>query len=84
MSDTDRDEIINFLKAIRALIAWLGGGALVAVCGLIFIIVSDHFNQTELQKDVDWMMPKVQSLWHRSGLDSKQDATKSDLVLTKK
>ncbi len=65
MSTEERDEILGYLKAVLSLLKWFGGGSFLALCALIALNISDHFDQAHIKKDVEWMRPKVERLWYR-------------------
>lgn len=66
MSDQERDEILGYLRWIQGVLKWLGGAGFVFFAGLVIVIVSDHYEQTTLSKEVQWMRPRVESLWYKS------------------
>jgi len=70
MSTEEQDQILSYLRLIRGLLVWLGGGVVLAICGLIAINITDHFDQIKLREQVNWMEPKVQQLWWRSPISS--------------
>lgn len=82
MSVEERDEILGYLRGIRSLIKWMGGASLVAVAGFISIDISDHYDQIMLRKEMDWVRPRVESMWFQhhqpsENLPGEQNITKN-------
>ncbi len=65
MSDEERDEILGYLRWIQAVLRWLGGAGFVFFAGMVIVIISDHYEQTSMAKDIQWMRPRVESLWYK-------------------
>jgi len=64
MSADERDEILTHLRSLKALLNWLGGGLVVGMFGVAFVIAQDHFDQKHLRDSVDKMEPRVDQLWY--------------------
>jgi hypothetical protein len=64
MSNEEHSEILDNLLALRNLVNWLGGGLVVGMCGVAWVIVTDHFDQRSLREDVEVIKPRVERLWY--------------------
>ena len=61
-----RDEILDTLKSILTFIRWIGIPAVTGIGFLIASLIADHYDQTQLDKDRDYMKPKVVRLWSKA------------------
>jgi len=59
----NHDDILDTLKAILGFMKWLGVPIAGALTVGIVIMVTDHYAQAGLEKDRDFMKPKVTRLW---------------------
>ena len=73
MSTEDRDEILGVVRSAKLWIKVLS--FLVAIFGAsisgvgflaIKVAIDDHYDQTDLRKDSNWMLPKVSWLWYHN------------------
>ena len=70
MSSDERDEIVSYLRAVLSLLKWFGSGFLVTLCGLIGLIITDHYDLAHIKRDVEWMRPKVEQIWYKNETNS--------------
>jgi hypothetical protein len=71
----NHDEILGTLKAILAVIRWLGLPVIGSLTVGIGIVITDHYSQGLLEADRDYMKPKVTRLW----LERHPEVTIEDL-----
>jgi hypothetical protein len=64
MSNEEHNEILDNLLALRNLVNWLGAGLVFGMCGVAWVIVTDHFDQRSLREDVEIIKPRVERLWY--------------------
>jgi hypothetical protein len=64
-NEESNEDILNVLKAILAMIRWVGVPILIGLSSLVVIMVADHYEQVGLAKDRDYMKPRVQHLWKK-------------------
>lgn len=62
-TENNHDEVLDTLKAILAFIRWLGLPLIGCLAVGLGIMVTDHYAQETLQKDHDFMKPRVTRLW---------------------
>ena len=55
--------MLDLLRAILAMVRWIGIPALGGLGLLIMVLVADHFDEVQLKKDNGYMKPKVTRLW---------------------
>ena len=66
MSAEEKEEILASLSTLIGIAKWLGGASFLALCGLILVIVADHYEQQVIKSDVHWMRPRVEQLWYQN------------------
>jgi hypothetical protein len=66
MSTEEKEEILASLSHLVGIAKWLGGGSFLALCGLILIIIADHYEQQVIKTDVQWLRPRVEQLWYQN------------------
>ena len=62
-TQSNHDEVLNTLKAILGLIKWIGIPFITGMAFLVLALVSDHYDQVQLDQDRDYMKPKVTRMW---------------------
>jgi hypothetical protein len=73
---TNHDDILDTLKAILAVIRWLGLPLIGCLAVGLGIMVTDHYSQATLERDRDEMKPRVTRLW----LERHPEVTAHELV----
>jgi hypothetical protein len=62
-SPNNHDDILDTLKSILGFIKWIGVPIVGVMSAGVAIMVTDHYSQQTLEKDRDFMKPKVTKLW---------------------
>jgi hypothetical protein len=75
MSTEEKDEILASLSTLIGIARWLGGTSLVAFCGMILVLVTDHYEQQVIKTDVQWIRPRVEQLWYQNKNSVKEVST---------
>ena len=75
-TSNNHDEVLDTLKAILAVIRWLGLPLIGCLSVGLGIMITDHFSQQVLEKDRDEMKPRVTRLW----LERHPEVTAHEIV----
>lgn len=64
MSAEEEQEILRNILALSSMLKWMGGSLLIVFFSLVVLVISDHYEQASMSRDVAWMRPRVERLWY--------------------